>query len=191
MPKFRFTLILRGIDAIQPEHIDALLEAGCDDAIFGSRDRVPFAEFAREAPSLPAAITSAIESIESAVPGARVIRVAPDDLVNLTEIAARTGRTKESVRLYSEGRRGPGGFPPPVVWVAGRNRVWQWSDVARWFDEELGEVHQETDASEFVAAFNGALEVRWRGARLATAEERAQVVKVLREELVALSAAGD
>src|SRR5689334_7300622 len=108
MTQYKFSLVIRGIDALKPEHVDALYAAGCQDAILGARDGAQFADFVRSAPTFPAALSSAIASVEIALPGAKVVRVAPDDLVNLTEIAARTGRTKESIRLYSEGRRGPG-----------------------------------------------------------------------------------
>jgi hypothetical protein len=188
MARTRFSLIIRGVDALEPEHIDALYAAGCDDAVFGTRDGAFFADFARDVDSLPAALAAAMESVETAVPGAQVVRVTPDDLVNLTEIAARTGRTKESVRLYSEGRRGPGGFPAPVVWVAGKHRIWQWSDIVQWWTNALGEARDDDESAQFIAALNGALEVRWRGAQLSDPEERAQVAKVLEREVVALAA---
>jgi hypothetical protein len=179
MDKFRFSLILRGIDALRSDHIDRVYAHGCSDAVFGARDGAPFADFARESKSFPTAVMSAIEQIESAVPDAQVVRVAPDDLVNLTEIATRTGRSKESIRLLAEGRRGPGGFPAPVAWIGGTHRIWQWSDVAHWFSERLGEGHSEGEAAQFVAALNGALEVRWRSAQLSTSDERAGVAKIL------------
>jgi hypothetical protein len=187
MNQYKFSLILRGIDALTPEHVDALYAAGCDDAILGARDGAQFADFVRTAPTLPAALSSAIESVESALPGAQVVRIAPDDLVNLTEIASRTGRTKESIRLYAEGQRGPGNFPAPVVWVSAKHRIWQWADVVEWFAEALGETLAEGEAAQFVAALNGALEVRWRGSQLSSAEERAEVAKVLEKELAELA----
>src|ERR1044072_8234336 len=102
MAKLRFSFILKGIDVLSPHLIDALHAHGCDDAVFGSRDRTPFADFVREADSLPRAVLEALEAVERAVPGAQVVRVAPDDLVSLTEISARTGRTKESIRLLAD-----------------------------------------------------------------------------------------
>ncbi len=186
MALHRFTVYVRGADVLTPETAAALDRAGCDDAAFAVRDRAQIAEFTREAPTFAGAVGSAIDTIEHAVPGALVVRVAPDDLVSLTEIAARTGRTKESVRLYTEGRRGPGGFPAPLTWVARKHRLWQWSDVADWFASGLGERHQDEVPATFVAALNGALEVRWRCRQLQDPEERA-VVSALLEQPVAFA----
>jgi hypothetical protein len=184
----RFSLLIFGADVLAPDNLDRLYEAGCHDAVFGTRQGMQFAEFARRADSLPAAVHSAMQSVESAVPDARVARIEPDDLVTLTEIAQRVGRTKESVRLLSEGRRGPGGFPTPVAWLAAKQRIWQWSDVAAWFGEQLGETLPLTPSAQFVAALNGALEVRRRAAALDTDDEREIVAALLEREAERLRA---
>jgi predicted DNA-binding transcriptional regulator AlpA len=186
MNQYKFSLIIKGIDTLTRDHVDALYAAGCDDAILGARDGAQFADFERTAPTLPAALSSAIETVEATLPGAQVVRVTPDDLVNLTEIATRTGRSKESIRLLSEGRRGPGNFPAPVAWVSTKHRIWQWADVVEWFAQAFGEQLAEGEAAQFVAALNGALEVRWRGSQLSSDEERAEVAKVLEKELAEL-----
>lgn len=76
MPDHDFTLIL----AREPsgDELDALFDAGCDDAMFGTTAGVAHAQFDREADTLADAIMSAIESVES-VAGLRVVRVEPDD----------------------------------------------------------------------------------------------------------------
>ncbi|MEV0466640.1 hypothetical protein AB0I30_23200 [Nocardia tengchongensis] len=53
------------------------------------------------------------------------------DLVNTTEIAHRTGRSRQNVHQYIEGSLGPGGFPPPFG-LAGGVRVWDWARVHQW-----------------------------------------------------------
>jgi hypothetical protein len=126
--EFSFTAVLAG-DA--DAHLDDLFEAGCDDATFGSVDGVHYAEFSREAPTLADAVISAISAIES-LEGLRVVRIEPEDLVTASEIAQRLGRTRESVRLLIAGQRGPGSFPAPVSHLRTRNRLWRWSDVAKW-----------------------------------------------------------
>ena len=83
---YSFTLLLRGANPL--DHLDALYDAGCDDAIFGERDGVWFAEFDRERESLVDAVSSAINDVESAVPALQVARVEPDELVSASEIAA-------------------------------------------------------------------------------------------------------
>src|ERR1700729_634605 len=98
--KYIFTLLMTGPDAT--EYVDALFNAGCDDATFGRRDDVSFAEFDREAPTLRAAVLSAIADVEGAVPGLQVYRVEPEEYVTASEIAKRTGRSRESVSQLFE-----------------------------------------------------------------------------------------
>jgi hypothetical protein len=161
MQTFSFRLLLRGPDVGETATIDQLYEAGCDDALFGQRDQIQYAGFDRKAPSLADAVLSAIRQIES-VPQMRVLRVEPDELVSATAIATRTQRSRESVRLLIEGKRGPGGFPAPLSWVDAKKRLWQWSDVARWFADELGDDTWATADAETIAAINAALETRHR-----------------------------
>ena len=65
---FSFSLILQGASQFAtPRSPMRPLEAGCDDALVGSRDGVIFADFDREAPSSAEAIISAVRQIESVV----------------------------------------------------------------------------------------------------------------------------
>jgi hypothetical protein len=155
-----FTLVLDGPQVLQPVHLGAWFEAGCDDATFGEVDGVGYADFARRGPSAPDAILSAIAQIESAVPSIRVIRVEPDDLVSASDIAARLGRSRESVRLLVAGERGPGGFPPPLSHLKARGRLWRWAEVAGWAQEALGIEIADGGQQIFVAALNDALDLR-------------------------------
>jgi len=174
---YTFTLLLQGADPL--EHLDALFEAGCDDAVFGERDGVYFAEFDRLASNFPEAVGSAIWQIENAVPGLCVVRVEPEELVNASAIAGRTKRSRESIRLLIDHKRGPGNFPPPVVWVAAKHRLWRWSEVARWFAESLGERTEATLSGAFLSTCNAALEVRNYAPKLDPAEGRAIVQKIV------------
>jgi hypothetical protein len=79
------------------------------------------------------------------------------DLVNTTEIADRIGRTRQTVRQYVDGLRGPGGFPAPLG-VPGGVRVWDWGSVNEWlrgFDESGDPEYHPT--REFIAAFNASV----------------------------------
>jgi hypothetical protein len=71
------------------------------------------------------------------VPAAVPLRV-DQDLVSVSDIAQRVGRTRESVRLLVDGKRGPGGFPPPIGVVGDGIRVWPWSAALEWFHNVLG-----------------------------------------------------
>jgi hypothetical protein len=190
MELFEFTLLIAGADLQTDTNLDALFEAGCDDATFGNRDRIQYADFHRDAPNLAEAIAGAIQAIESAVPGAMVFRVEPDELVSMAKIAERTSRSRESVRLLAEGSRGPGGFPSPLSWVDAKSKVWRWTDVAEWFETRLGEPLALTEEAETIATFNGLLEARLHSRRLPRTEERQAVGEFARadQELHALLA---
>jgi hypothetical protein len=127
-----FTLILSGDGELTEGLQDALFEAGCDDALLGSRGGVLYLDFDREGASLDDAVLSAIGDVERAGTGRRVVRVESGDLVTAGEIARRVGRSRESIRLYALGRRGPGGFPAPAARAKSRSPLYRWSDVAGW-----------------------------------------------------------
>jgi hypothetical protein len=56
----------------------------------------------------------------------------------MSDIARRVDRTRESVRLLVDGKRGAGGFPAPLGVVGEGIRVWPWSVVLEWFNKVLG-----------------------------------------------------
>jgi predicted DNA-binding transcriptional regulator AlpA len=154
MPDQHFRLVIRGS---AESVIDELGEAGCDDATFATRDGTSWAEFDRDAPTLLEAITSAIADVES-VGGLRVASVEPDELVWASEIAERTGRSRQSVDLLIKAKRGPGNFPAP--WShSTRNPLWRWAEVERWFADYEGR-EPATDRSAVIEAINGALQAR-------------------------------
>ena len=137
MPVFTFTVIVEGPDVQSAEIVDALFKAGCDDALVGISDGLRYLDFDREAASLEEAVLSAVADVES-VDGLTVVRLADAGLVSMADIAARTGRTRESVRLLVVGERGPGGFPPPVTDPRSRYRLWRTAEVAHWMRTHLG-----------------------------------------------------
>lgn len=113
------------------DQIDRFFGNGVGDGLPGVTNGVGVVDFDREADTLAAAISSAIKDVEK-VRGLHVTRVAPDELVTATEIAQRTGRSRESIRLLAAGLRGSGDFPAPAARVTGRSPLWRWSDVAAW-----------------------------------------------------------
>jgi hypothetical protein len=182
MEPYTFTLLIAGPDLQTDANLDALFEAGCDDATFGNRDRIQYADFNREAPNLAEAIAGAINAVERAVEGAMVFRVEPDELVSLSRIAERTSRSRESVRLLAEGARGPGGFPMPLSWIDAKSRVWRWTDVTEWFETRLGEPLTLTEEAETIATFNGLLEARLHSRRLPRDEDKQAVAEFARAD---------
>ena len=133
MTVWNFTLIVEGRDLSEQAVFDALWEAGCDDALVGVTNGVQYLDFDREAPTLEEAVASAIHDIEQ-VAGLQVMRFVDSDLVSMAEIAERTRRTRESVRLLVTGERGPGEFPVPVNDPRRPNRLWRWSEVEAWLE---------------------------------------------------------
>jgi len=65
MTVWRFSLIIDGPDLDNDELLDALFEAGCDDALFGGTNGVQCADFHRETDQVEDAVLSAIAAIES------------------------------------------------------------------------------------------------------------------------------
>ena len=159
MPTHHFTLIVEGAELHDESVLNGLFESGCDDALVGSTDGVQFIDFDRDAASLDAAVLSAVADAER-VDGIRVLRVAGAGLASVGDIATRTRRTREGVRLLVSGVRGPGGFPPPVTDPRGRFRLWRWTDVDRWFKERLGEEAPLAAEERLVMAINTCLELR-------------------------------
>jgi hypothetical protein len=166
MNTYTFTLILDGLDLEDEQRMNALFEAGCDDALFGLRNGTPIAEFDREAPSFSEAVMSAIRTVEGVADDLRVVRVEPDDLVTLAVIAERVGRSRQNVQQYASGTRGPGDFPSPLAQIDGSTRVWEWSTVSAWFAEQLGLPALLGGGPQFIAALNGVLDARRKIAEL-------------------------
>lgn len=124
-----FTVVMTGIDPEAEDFEDRFFAAGCDDATLAVQRGAVLAHFAREAPSLAEAVERALTDVATA--GARPLRLEPDPLVSLSDIAARAGLTRAAVSLYARGERGSG-FPPPVARVTSDSPLWDWAMVAGW-----------------------------------------------------------
>lgn len=129
--------------------LDELFSIGCDDAAFGTEGGVPTAEFDRETPDLANAIVSAVRALESV--NLSPLRVVDQDLLTLADMANRIGQSRESIRRYAQGSRGPGGFPPPVNPAREGTTFYRWSEAALWFEKHLGIDTSDSD-STLVAA---------------------------------------
>jgi predicted DNA-binding transcriptional regulator AlpA len=170
MVEHQFELTISG--ALDDGRLDALVDAGCDDATFSTKGDLIFADFTRDAPTMLDAVVSAITAVDT-VPGLEVLHVDPDELVWASEIAERTGRSRQSVDQLIKGQRGPGHFPAPAS-HATRNPLWRWSEVETWFATYEGR-EPDTERSFVLGAINGALQARHslRGVQEAAALRRA------------------
>lgn len=151
--------------------LQAFAVAGLDDIGIEGGHGVTLAHFEREAGTLAEAILSAVHQLEAV--GLAPTAVASDDLVSLRDIASRTGRTYESVRLLAQGNRGPGGFPPPLSGSGWS--LYSWAQVSRWFAQHYGTDEGSTYDREIAAADHL---VRARR-MLAGDEHRAELAKLL------------
>ncbi len=88
MTTHRFTLILAGVSELTPELADALYEATKGDIEFNMQNGIAYLEFERTAATLREAITSAIEDVENANVGVRVVRVESDVANTIAQINA-------------------------------------------------------------------------------------------------------
>jgi hypothetical protein len=186
--EYEFALILSGVPELTREVLDAFYEAGCDDALIGMRDGVAYAEFCRAAGSFREAALSAIRDVESAGVGAAVEHVEPDEFVSMSEIARRLHVTREGVRKWVAGERGPGNFPPPVGSLTKHSPLWRWTDVVQWHQTKVEErragaearpeprvENVAVDQGPQVAVLNAVLDLRKR----VTADEAVQLLQRL------------
>lgn len=137
MNKYEFLLTFRlpQADADPDSFLDALYEAGCDDASVGTgkRGMVGF-DFIRRAISAEEALRSAIDNVQKAIPGARLVEAGPD-LVNLTDVADIVGCSRQNMRKYAAGemRMVRSGFPEPVF--TGSPSLWHLAEIALWLEQ--------------------------------------------------------
>ncbi|MBF5056094.1 prophage CP4-57 regulatory [Alcanivorax sp. 521-1] len=120
--------------------LDALFEAGCDDAIVGlARPGYLSLDFSREGEEAMVVVQSAVGDVQTAIPGAHPQSVGPD-LLNLSGIAEwlsdnRIAITRQAMRKYAAGelRRSRSRFPAPRVFDS--VPLWHAHDVLAWMEQ--------------------------------------------------------
>lgn len=146
-------------------YLDALFEAGCDDAVVGTGLPGCLAlDFTRESASALAALTTAVSDVKAAIPQARLTEVGPD-LLNMSDIADVVSEqvqsiTRQTVRKYAmaEVVRVKNRFPAAAV--SGNSPVWHLADVLAWMleNEKLpsGQAEHLLEAALTIKKFNAA-----------------------------------
>jgi hypothetical protein len=175
-----FALVLGNLPDLTDDVMDALFDAGCDDATFSLRYGLVFAEFCREADSYKGAVLSAIEDVRKADVGADVLRVNECDLVSAADIARRIDRSRELVSQYIKGDRGPGSFPPPECFLAEDKPLWAWCAVSHWLVENQLARPEVFEEAQFLWVLND---------HLAIERQRRENPSLLREVKAALKPA--
>lgn len=143
-----------------PEHHAQQIRRNVD-ALINYKNGTVYLDFDREAESLEQAILTAIKDIESSKVGAKIVSVAPEHWVSLSDIAKRVSMTRQAVSLFIQGERGLGDFPKPVLKIANKSPLWRWSNVAEWFCQQ-GKIadHTIVDFANVIENMNAVLELR-------------------------------
>ena len=154
MSTYEFSMIASGPDPQAEDFESRFYDAGCDDATISFQKGHIIVDFSREADSITAAISSALDCVRKT--GAQVDRVEPDPLVSLSDIAARTGLTRAAITQYSKGQRGDN-FPAPVARVTSDTSLYDWANVAAWLFEHEKLSRDKAIEAEAVRAANEAI----------------------------------
>ena len=108
--EYDFALILTGAHDLTDEVMNALFDAGCDDATPSVQSGCLCMDFSRTAPSLKDAILTAIRDVRNAGIGADALRVYECDRVSPAEDA----ETVAAINTALEGVRQRGRYPALV-----------------------------------------------------------------------------
>ena len=130
MPTYRIKLAYENIDVEDLDQLEAIA-AEAPEAFISAVDGNIRVFASTEAPSPIDAVEELVDAIQRADVGATPIR-AECELLAIPDIAAKIGLNREAVRLWTTGKRGPGGFPCPLDIVGDRIKVWAASDVHNW-----------------------------------------------------------
>src|SRR6266478_5478572 len=147
---------LRLSDEITEADADNLYDGIGDEVSVESGPRGHWVGFERQAESF---LDAALDAIGEVIELGFEPLTLEDEMVSISDIAERTGRTRQSISQLVEGSRGPGNFPPPVAGNV-RSPLWHWADVATWFERSDTAAAHHSDRLRTIAALNGALAER-------------------------------
>ncbi|MEA1954181.1 MAG: DNA-binding protein [Campylobacterota bacterium] len=132
MNEFEFTLIykLKNNEEDPVKYMDALFEAGCDDAVvsLGKRGMISL-DFLRDDKEASLAIVSALKDVKKAIPDATLVEASPD-FVTTTELSKILDRSRQNARILMIKKESP----PPVH--MGSPNFWHLSEVFEWLLKE-------------------------------------------------------
>jgi hypothetical protein len=157
MKTYEFMIVASGLDPQADDFERRFYAAGCDDATISFQKGSIIVDFARDAESVATAIASAVACVTAA--GAKVIRIEPDPLVSLADIAARTGMTRAAMTQYAKGQRGQN-FPAPIAKVTSASPLWSWAEVAQWLFRQDRLTRELAIEAEAVRVANEVIQAR-------------------------------
>lgn len=131
--RYEFTFVVEGVD---PDHDDAVVRLTEHlDAVLARGAGVNLLIVAAEGSDAIYAARDAVLAVRSHVPQV-VFHHVDRDLVGISEIASRTGRSRQNVTQWVSGERHEEAGPfPQVEGVVGRARVWLWGEVNVWLQQ--------------------------------------------------------
>jgi len=129
------------------EQTNALYEFDFEDVGVGELYGTGRIGISVEAETISDAICKGLTALENV--GLTPIALEDEDTVTASQIAERTGRTRQSIGLLANGTRGPGSFPRP--WNSDP-ALYSWTEVARWFSDALGEPSLPHDGDAAIIA---------------------------------------
>ncbi len=127
--EFTLTFTLPDRQGDPEQHLDALFEASCDDAVVGTGTLGMISlTFNRESDSAISAVESAIHDVMTAIPGVCLNEAKPD-MVGLTDVAELLECSRQNIRKYAVGYPD---FPRPAI--TGKFQLWHLWEIAK-FDK--------------------------------------------------------
>jgi hypothetical protein len=186
---FMVTFHIPGATEDGDHSVRAYEDPGLQDLLLGipeEGDGIFEADFERPAPTFADAVLSALNDLHRVFPEAQLVRVEPDKLTTISDIAERMSRSHESIRLLVQGKRGPGGFPKTASAPGAKPQVWRWHEVAEWFERKMDVQVPDSENAKFLAMINDVLRLRLAAPTVIDNRKTASAVAaLLPKELVA------
>ncbi|MGH3283005.1 MAG: helix-turn-helix transcriptional regulator [Trebonia sp.] len=129
MTEFEFIFVVDGV-SVDDDRAMTILAGEFDGVLSASHGRTRYAASGTGTDGVNAA-ARLVSRLSTALPALRVLHVDPD-LVGISDIAQRTGRSRQNILQWATGERnGNRPFPAPEGTV-GRSLAWRWADVNDW-----------------------------------------------------------
>ncbi|MFC9158593.1 helix-turn-helix transcriptional regulator [Streptomyces bauhiniae] len=131
--EFEFSLVVDGISVDDELALNSLYEKY--DAILLSHQGRTVLVVSYEGPNSIVAAHELLNALKRDLPQISVLRL-DADLVGVSDIATRAGRTRQNVDQWIRGtRHGNSVAPfPAAEGIVGRSLVWRWSEVNEWLE---------------------------------------------------------
>jgi predicted DNA-binding transcriptional regulator AlpA len=155
--EYEFLFVVDGVALDDDATVNVLTDA-FDGVLSWNRGLYRLAMSSQGAGALDA-LRNLLTRVSSEVPGLKILRLDPD-LVGISDIAERTGRTRQNVQQWVTGERNSDHPFPSPEGCAGRSLVWRWADVNGWL-KPLGFDDQAARPTRDESVFMDAALIAW------------------------------